>query len=77
MTSAVVDKFWMVQGVGPHCEPAAVVHLNRPDATNEAKRLAKYNPNCVFYVMESQYGYTTNPENVRDTSAQKVTVQII
>lgn len=77
MMSAVVEKFWMVQGIGPGCGLASILHWKRSDATNEAKRLAAMHKNSIFYVMEAQYGYTGSPDNVANTSAQKITIQVI
>lgn len=75
--SAVVDKFWVVVGTntGMLDPRPTVIHSIRSTATEEAKRLAKKVPGAVFYIMEAQYGYSTNRE--LDGSAQKISVQII
>lgn len=55
--------------------PGSVLHPQRPTATEEAKRLAKHIPDCTFFVMEAQYGYTS--DQAVASESQKITVQII
>lgn len=46
------DVFWMVWC--PHGHSPTVRHATRTKAANEAKRLARENPDREFYVLEAQ-----------------------
>ncbi len=46
-------KFWMVYGLG-HGAPT-VRHKSEFSAINEAKRLARINPDVEFYVLETKH----------------------
>lgn len=49
----IQEKFYMVQGGGP----STYKHENFESAANEAKRLARLNPDQNFIVMESVAGF--------------------
>lgn len=44
-----MNLFWMVHGDGPTNHR----HASRASAVTEAERLARFNPGCVFVVLEA------------------------